>query len=63
MLALAKERKIEDLVDFYRLWPELRLHAKALGERTDIGAENQEVLKWMIRVIDRVGPSDLSEEV
>ncbi len=60
MLAKANDRKITDLVDFYRHWPELRRSAVALSERGDIGEDEQDVLRWMIRVIDRVGPSDLS---
>lgn len=63
MLAEIKTRRIEDLVDFYRHWPEMRRHAQAIRDRGDLGADEQEVLKWMIRVVDRVGPSDLSEEV
>ena len=54
---------IKDLIDFYRRWPKMRLQAQSLQARPDIGDAQREVLKWMIRVVDRVGPSDLSEEV
>ncbi|SDN81936.1 hypothetical protein SAMN05216196_102213 [Lutimaribacter pacificus] len=63
MLATMKDRKINDLVDFYRHWPEVRAQAQNLQARRDIGDDQREILKWMIRVVDRVGPSDLSEEV
>lgn len=62
MLATTKDRKIHDLVDFYRHWPEMRAQAQSLQARQDISDDQQEVLEWMIRVVDRVGPSDLSEE-
>lgn len=62
MLAKATPRSIEDLVDFYKHWPAMRDRANALVERPDMGRDEREILKWMIRVIDRVGPSDLSEE-
>ena len=59
---LPKPTPIADLVDFYRLWPELRPQARALLDREDLTAQEREVLRWMIRVVDRVGPSDLDEE-
>jgi hypothetical protein len=60
MLATRKHEKIADLVDFYRRWPEIRPLAKALRDRPDIGEDEHELLEWMIRVVDRVGPSDLT---
>lgn len=63
MLATLNDRKITDLVEFYRQWPEMRQQARALQARTDIGEDDREILKWMICVVDRVGPSDLSEEI
>lgn len=63
MLATLNDRQITDLVDFYRHWPEMRKQACALRDRGDFGDDDREVLKWMIRVVDRVGPSDLKQEV
>lgn len=63
MLATLNDRQITDLVDFYRQWPEMRRQACALRDRGDVGEEDREILKWMIRVVDRVGPSDLNQEV
>lgn len=62
MLAKATQSAIEDLVDFYRRWPAMRDQANALVDRPDLGRDEREMLTWMIRVIDRVGPSDLSED-
>lgn len=63
MMVTTNDRMIKDLIDFYRRWPEMRLQAQSLQAHPDIGDAQREVLKWMIRVVDRVGPSDLSEEV
>lgn len=63
MLAKTTQSPIEDLVDFYRQWPDLRPGAETLAARQDLTADEREILCWMIRIVDRVGPSDLSEEV
>ena len=53
---------IEDLVDFYNRWPDLR--PVAMRVRTDdrLKPEEQDILNWMILMIDRVGPADLSRD-
>ena len=51
--------QIESLAEFYRAWPELRVHALEIGLHTDLSAAEQAVLKWMILLTDRVGPADL----
>lgn len=56
------EEPIADLVDFYRRWPDLRSEARAMADGTALAPEQREVLDWMIRVVDRVGPADLVED-
>jgi hypothetical protein len=53
---------IEDLVDFYKNWPELRSVAVDLRKHCDLCEKDIEVLNWMIRVVDRVGPADLERD-
>lgn len=50
---------IEDLVDFYKRWPELRQEALAIQNAPRLAADKKALLEWMIMVIDRVGPADL----
>lgn len=52
-------QEIEDLVDFYRCWPELRGEMLKLQNTTHLTAEQAPILEWMIFVVDRVGPADL----
>ena len=49
---------IEDLVDFYTRWPELRKNALAIQSEPRLSADGKVLLDWMIMVIDRVGPAD-----
>ena len=58
-----KQPAIENLVDFYRCWPELRAAAVHLKNKKTLDPEDVDVLDWMIRIVDRVGPSDLEKEV
>jgi hypothetical protein len=53
---------IEDLVDFYKYWPELRSDAVKMTKNTTLGDKDVNLLDWMIRVVDRVGPVDLERE-
>jgi hypothetical protein len=48
----------EDLIDFYRRWPELRGVAISLSEKTDLSAMQRNLVQWMIKLLDRVGPMD-----
>jgi hypothetical protein len=48
----------EDLIDFYRRWPELRGVAISLSEKTDLSAMQRDLVQWMIKLLDRVGPMD-----
>ena len=55
------EPAIEDLVDFYKYWPELRSSAVKLKENNTLADKDIDILDWMIRVVDRVGPVDLEK--
>lgn len=54
---------IADLVDFYKCWPDLRVTAMKLKKNNALAEKDIEVLDWMIRVVDRVGPADLKGDV
>jgi hypothetical protein len=58
----AAEPAIEDLVDFYKYWPELRPNAIKMTKNNSLGDKDINILDWMIRVVDRVGPVDLERE-
>jgi len=53
---------IEGLVEFYVHWPALRVQAIALSRNEALTEEQTEIVEWMVRVIDRVGPADLNED-
>lgn len=59
----ANEIVIEDLVDFYRRWPELRNEALAISTDGHLSQNRKALLEWMILVIDRVGPADFAPEL
>ena len=50
---------IQDLVDFYQQWPELREVAMTLSRDGRLDRTERVILQWMVRVVDRVGPVDL----
>ncbi len=50
---------IEDLVDFYQKWPDLRDVAMGLSRDGRLDRRERIILQWMVRVVDRVGPVDL----
>lgn len=54
--------EIEDLVDFFGRWPNTRRKALNLLESPELDSEQANILKWMIFVIDRVGPADLDNQ-
>ncbi|MGJ8602777.1 MAG: hypothetical protein ACSHXH_01535 [Marivita sp.] len=53
---------IADAVDFYRQWPQLRERAEKLVETRDMAEEDAELLHWMIKMVDMVGPNDIAQE-
>jgi len=52
---------IEDVVDFYRKWPDLRSRVRSLITDGVQDADDQELLRWMIKIIDRIGPHDVDQ--
>lgn len=52
---------IDDPVDFYHQWPQLRLRVLALIDNKENDPEDQELLHWMVKIVDRIGPLDLGD--
>lgn len=52
---------ITDLLDFYYRWPSLRSSIRDMSQDPNICEEDQETLRWLILLADRVGPSDLAD--
>lgn len=50
---------IKDLVDFYNRWPAIRPRIQAVSEGAPPTADDLEILNWLIRITDMIGPSDL----
>ncbi|MFA8386418.1 MAG: hypothetical protein ACEPO2_12400 [Pelagibaca sp.] len=53
---------IKDAVDFYEQWPKLRSRMERLADRYPLAEDDAEVLSWMIRMVDMVGPQDITRE-
>lgn len=53
---------ITDMVDFYRQWPNLRPHAIGVIDACALTEDQIEVLRWMIKVVDMVGPQDITRD-
>ncbi|CAH1665865.1 conserved hypothetical protein [Hyphomicrobiales bacterium] len=49
-----------DLADFYLRWPEFRIVASEIAERETLSRTEREVMTWLLRLADRVGPRDLA---
>lgn len=58
----APQETIEDLVDFYKRWPELKQSIVQLEPGDVVDERQKAILEWMTFVIDRVGPVDLELE-
>lgn len=51
--------KIRDVADFHVHWPELRPIAMDLSGNRALTQTEQDILTWMIALLDRIGPQDL----
>ncbi|MGY9046829.1 hypothetical protein P775_01090 [Puniceibacterium antarcticum] len=51
--------KIVDLFDFFQRWPSLRHAMIEVCSGSEISPHDSATLRWMIEVVDRVGPRDL----
>ncbi len=49
---------IEDFVEFYRRWPALREDVRGMQSGSEISSDQASIIRWMVLVIDRVGPAD-----
>jgi hypothetical protein len=49
-----------DVADFHLRWPDFRAIATATAEREDLSSHEREVVRWLIRLADRVGRQDLT---
>lgn len=52
----------ENLVDFYKQWPDLKPEAASMKRKANLTDRERVLLEWMIFVVDRVGPADLDPE-
>ena len=50
---------VKDVVDFYTRWPEIRPRVQAIADGAAPTPDDLEILRWLIRIADMVGPSDL----
>jgi hypothetical protein len=51
-----------DLPDFHVRWPEFRSCAEALMKNPSLNAGERELVGWLVKLADRVGPQDLHAE-
>ncbi len=54
-----KETQVEDLVEFYEKWPDLRKIAQDLLTDGQLRPDQKSVLRSMIHMVDCVGPADI----
>lgn len=54
-----QDTPIDDLVEFYEQWPELRQHVKDLLQTERLDEQQKTVIRSMMHVVDCVGPADL----
>lgn len=59
MAAIPNAAPIKDVFDFYSRWPELRPQVLTLIETGECAAGDQEILSWLVKIMDRVGPPDV----
>ena len=54
---------IANLVDFYARWPALRHQMQNVAIGAPLSSDDKQVLQWLIRIIDMVGPGDLGTAI
>lgn len=54
-----ERRELDDLLEFYNQWPDLRTKMVAVLDGTVLTSEQQKILRAMIHLVDCVGPADL----
>lgn len=50
----------KDLADFHLRWPEFRSIGAQVAENACMSDMQREVVIWLLRLADRVGPRDLT---
>ncbi|WP_166417426.1 hypothetical protein [Cochlodiniinecator piscidefendens] len=53
------ETDIADLFEFYERWPMLRSTIVHLTIDPTISPQDQEILNWMVLLVDRIGKADI----
>ncbi|MBW7971196.1 hypothetical protein [Bradyrhizobium sp. BR 10289] len=48
-----------DLIDFYRRWRDFRPAAIGLARRSDMSVLEQQTIRWLILLVDRISEQDL----
>ncbi|MEL6914796.1 MAG: hypothetical protein AAFP13_09865 [Pseudomonadota bacterium] len=52
---------IQDLADFYTRWPSQRSIVDRVIAEPSLSEEEREVIIWLKRLADRVGPQDIAD--
>lgn len=52
----------EDLVEFYRQWPDLREKVERMIDCASLEAQDKNILRSMVHIVDCVGPADLQPD-
>jgi len=56
----SEKNGIEDLVEFYNQWPELRVQVQDILMGNALEPEQKEIIRSMMHVVDCVGPADFA---
>ena len=51
--------EVEDLMDFYEAWPQLRDDASKITRNRVLEPEELEIINWLIKLADRITRLDL----
>jgi hypothetical protein len=54
-----RPRPPRDLVEFHQRWREFRPFAQAAAAGAPLGADEREVVRWLIELADRIGDKDI----
>jgi hypothetical protein len=49
----------DDLIDFFRRWPEFRPMVEALANRSGLSVSERRTVRWLMELADRVSAHDL----
>lgn len=57
---MREQRTFDDLVEFFKKWPDNRQTITVLSQRPETTHDEKEILEVMIFVMDQVRPRDIS---